>query len=132
MRPILHCFCFCSKLNLNYRYLLLDQVWSILAVLDWSHRGLTSWGGATPMQAKWIKLDLLCCCHFYQHFSRPYRHYWYNLITGVLEVNLIKTSDLASNQEKTCCRVKMDQIKSDMLLCAPYVRSLKVNVLELQ
>ena len=40
----------------------LDQVWSILPVLeliflDWSRCGLTSWGGATPIQAKWIKLD---------------------------------------------------------------------------
>ena len=40
----------------------LDQVWSILPVLellflDWARWGLTSWGGATQMQAKWIKLD---------------------------------------------------------------------------
>ena len=42
----------------------IDQVWSILPAfelitLDSSHRGVNSQGGATPMQAKWIKLDLL-------------------------------------------------------------------------
>ena len=47
----------------------LDQVWSILPelgllLLDCLCRssfacGVTSWGGVTPMQAKWIKLDLI-------------------------------------------------------------------------
>ena len=41
----------------------LIQVWSILPALellslDWSRR-MTSRGGTTPMQAKWIKLDLV-------------------------------------------------------------------------
>ena len=40
----------------------LDQVWSFLPVvelhpLDWSP--VTTRVGATPMQAKWIKLDLI-------------------------------------------------------------------------
>lgn len=50
------------------------------------------------------------------------------MIAGVFEVNPIKTSDLAANQEKACCHVKMEQIKSDMLLCAPFVKSLKVFI----
>ena len=50
--------------------LLVDQVWSIspalvLLPLDCSRRrpfacGVNSWGRATPMQAKWIELDLHC------------------------------------------------------------------------
>ena len=40
----------------------IDQVWSILHALELlpldSCCGVNSWGGAMPMQAKWIKLDL--------------------------------------------------------------------------
>ena len=41
----------------------LDQVWSILPALELLplhslRRGVNSGGGATPMQAQWIKLDL--------------------------------------------------------------------------
>ena len=32
------------------------------APLDWSRRGMTSQGGATPIQAKWIKLYLILVC----------------------------------------------------------------------
>ena len=37
----------------------LVRIWSILPALELLPVGVNSWGGATPMQAKWIKLDLI-------------------------------------------------------------------------
>ena len=50
-----------QKLMVIFRKLVLtlDQVWSLLSALECcSLCGMTSREGATPMQAKWIKLDL--------------------------------------------------------------------------
>jgi len=48
------------------------------------------------------------------------------LFTGVLEVNV---DTVEEGKEKICPHVKMEQIKSDMLLCAPFVKSLRVSTL---
>ncbi|KAF6031831.1 hypothetical protein EB796_009836 [Bugula neritina] len=42
---------------------------------------------------------------------------------GVLEVNV---DTVEEGKEKICPHVKMEQIKSDMLLCAPFVKSLRI------
>ena len=53
----------------------LDQVWSILPALELLPLNLNSWGGATPMQAKWIKPDLwmiigyFYLLHMFCHFK---------------------------------------------------------------
>ncbi|XP_067950176.1 uncharacterized protein [Watersipora subatra] len=45
---------------------------------------------------------------------------------GVIEVNIYKEDEASAENGKACCHVKMEEIKADMLLCAPFVKSLKI------
>ena len=58
-------------------YFLLDQIWSILPALELlplepqAKGGLNNQGRATPMQVKWIKLDLIFCLMYRKGVGKP-------------------------------------------------------------
>ena len=49
-------------------------------------------------------------------------------MTGVREVNVYRDDEINSGSDKAGCDVKMKEIKSSMMLCAPFVKSLRVGL----